>query len=163
MTLDNSLINDTFMYPYAMEYNVPLTPVYNFNYNCNNNNSNRMVSLGSQRFDFKSVQSSKAKLKTSQQKNNSRPDLQVKPFHKYLSLNFKYTCWLFTLGKAQHSTEKKILVHPRNVRRNFPAGGKTQTKFSHDYAKEFSSFSIHLNNFEALEFWLFGQGRFLTF
>lgn len=43
MTLDNSLINDTFMYPYAMEYNAPLTPVYNFNYSCNNNNS-RMVS-----------------------------------------------------------------------------------------------------------------------
>lgn len=50
MTLDNSLINDTFMYPYAMEYNAPLTPVYNFNYSCNNNNNNnnsnnRMVSL----------------------------------------------------------------------------------------------------------------------
>ena len=45
MTLDNSLINDTFMYPYAMEYNAPLTPVYNFNYSCNNNNNNsRMVS-----------------------------------------------------------------------------------------------------------------------
>lgn len=44
MTLDNSLINDTFMYPYAMEYNAPLAPVYNFNYSCNNNNNNRMVS-----------------------------------------------------------------------------------------------------------------------
>lgn len=55
MTLDNSLINDTFMYPYAMEYNTPLTPVYNFNYNScsnsiasnNNNNNNRMVSFQS--------------------------------------------------------------------------------------------------------------------
>lgn len=29
-----------------MEYNAPLTPVYNFNYSCNNNNNNnnRMVS-----------------------------------------------------------------------------------------------------------------------
>lgn len=55
MTLDNSLINDTFMYPYAMEYNAPLTPVYNSNYICynnsnnninnNNNNNNRMVSF----------------------------------------------------------------------------------------------------------------------
>ena len=44
MTLDNSLINDTFMYPYAMEYNAPLTPVYNYNYSCNNNNNSRMVS-----------------------------------------------------------------------------------------------------------------------
>jgi hypothetical protein len=43
MTLDNSLINDTFMYPYAMEYNAPLTPVYNFtNYSCNSNMSHNM-------------------------------------------------------------------------------------------------------------------------
>lgn len=60
MTLDNSLINDTFMYPYAMEYNAPLTPVYNSNYICynnsnnninnNNNNNNRMVSFFLQSF-----------------------------------------------------------------------------------------------------------------
>lgn len=50
MTLDNSLINDTFMYPYAMEYNAPLTPVYNFNsYNNSCGNNNNRVSLKSPR------------------------------------------------------------------------------------------------------------------
>ena len=49
MTLDNSLINDTFLYPYASDYNAPLTPVcYSYTYNNNNNSSNNFrVSLKS--------------------------------------------------------------------------------------------------------------------
>lgn len=47
MTLDNSLINDTFMYPYTMDYNTPslttMTPVTYYMNNNNNNNNNKMV------------------------------------------------------------------------------------------------------------------------
>lgn len=43
MTLDNSLINDTFMYSYTMmDYNtstIPATSCYNSNNNINNNNN----------------------------------------------------------------------------------------------------------------------------
>ena len=41
MTLDNSLINDPFMYSYTLDYNAPsITPV---TYYSNNNNNNNFV------------------------------------------------------------------------------------------------------------------------
>jgi hypothetical protein len=60
MTLDNSLKSDPFMYPYAIEYNAPLTPVYNFNYSSCSSNSNRAVSVEKSKREDKSSSSSKS-------------------------------------------------------------------------------------------------------
>lgn len=54
MTLDNSLINDTFMYPYTtMDYNTPsVTPVTYYNYNNNYNNNNNIFTMSNKVVSF---------------------------------------------------------------------------------------------------------------